>query len=47
MKYGMELLIHPQISMVQPLKFGATVEVWEWVSYFIPHSLMNVIDHPF
>ena len=47
MNYGMELLIHSQISTVQPLKFVATVEVWEWISNFIQNSLMNVINLPF
>ena len=25
---------------------GATVEVWEWISYFIPHLTAHVIIHP-
>ena len=25
---------------------GATVEVWEWISNFIPHFMMNVITYP-
>ena len=25
---------------------GCTVEVWEWISYFIPHILMDVITYP-
>ena len=25
---------------------GATVKVWEWISYFIPHSIMDVIIYP-
>ena len=24
---------------------GATVEVWEWIIYFIPHFIMNVITY--
>ena len=25
---------------------GATVEVWEWISDFIPHFIMDVITYP-
>ena len=25
---------------------GATVEVWKWISKFIPHFIMDVITHP-
>ena len=25
---------------------GATIEVWEWISNFIPHFIMDVIIHP-
>ena len=25
---------------------GATVEVWEWISKFIPHFIMDVITYP-
>ena len=25
---------------------SATVEVWEWISSFIPHILMSVITYP-
>ena len=25
---------------------GATVEVWEWISYFIPHFTEHVITYP-
>ena len=38
-KVWTELLIHSQTSTV------ATVEVWEWISNFIPHFMMNVITH--
>ena len=26
---------------------GAAVEVWEWLSNFIPHFIMDVITYPF
>ena len=26
---------------------GATVEVWEWISTFIPHFVMDVITYPY
>ena len=35
----MKLLIHSQTSMV-------TVEVWEWISNFILHFIMDVITYP-
>ena len=25
---------------------GCTTEVWEWISYFIPHFIMDVITYP-
>ena len=25
---------------------GATVEVWEWINNFIPHFIMDMINHP-
>ena len=25
---------------------GATVEVWEWISNFIPHFIMDMIAYP-
>ena len=25
---------------------GATIEVWKWVSNFIPHFIMGVITYP-
>ena len=25
---------------------GYTVEVWEWISNFIPHFVMNIINNP-
>ena len=25
---------------------GATVEVWEWISIFIPHEIGHVITYP-
>ena len=35
---GMKLLIHPQTNID-----GETVEVWEWLSNFIPHFSVHVI----
>ena len=25
---------------------GCTIEVWEWISYFLPHFVMGVITYP-
>ena len=25
---------------------GCTIEVWEWISNFIPHIMMDVITYP-
>ena len=36
----MKLLIHYQKST------GATIEVWEWISNFIPHSTEHMITYP-
>ena len=35
----MKLLIHSQTSTLQ------TVNVWEWISKFIPHGIMDLITY--
>ena len=47
----MKLLIHPQTSTWDepthpfPNSNGCTVEVWEWISNFISHFIMDVITY--
>ena len=36
-----------EITFPFPNFNGATIEVWEWVSNFIPHFTGHVIDHPY
>ena len=36
-----------EITFPFPNFNGATVEVWEWISNFIPHLIMDLIIHPF
>ena len=35
-----------EITCLFPNFNGATVEVWEWISYFIPHFTGHVITYP-
>ena len=40
-------LVKCGINYFPILKFnGETVEVWEWISNFIPHFIMDVITYP-
>ena len=36
-----------EITYAFPNFNGATVEVWEWISDFIPHFMMDAINHPY
>ena len=56
MKFGYGQVIPSRTSITCPAKcewnypfpnfHGATVQVWEWISNFIPHFIMNVITYP-
>ena len=35
-----------EITYSLPNFNGATVEVWEWISNFVPHIIMDVITYP-
>ena len=35
-----------EISYPFPNFNGSTVEVWEWISNFIPHFIVHVITYP-
>ena len=35
-----------EITYPFPNLNGWSVEVWEWISHFIPHSIMDVITYP-
>ena len=35
-----------EITKILPNFSGATVDVWEWISNFIPHFIMDVITYP-
>ena len=37
-QYGVKLFIYSQT---------AAIEVWEWISYFIVHFIMDVITYPY
>ena len=34
------------LKLLVPTFNGTTIEVWEWVSIFIPHLIMDVISYP-
>ena len=36
-----------EITYLFPNFNGATVEVWEWISNFIPHFTMDVVTYPY
>ena len=36
-----------EITYLFPNLSGPTVEVWEWISNFFPHIIMDVITYPF
>ena len=35
-----------EITYRRPIFKGATIEVWEWISNYILHFIMDVITHP-
>ena len=35
-----------EITLTFPNFYDAAVEVWEWISYFTPHYMMDVIPYP-
>ena len=41
-----QIRISSQITYPFPNFNGATVEVWEWISNFNPHLIMDVITYP-
>ena len=48
-EYGLELYpikARDEINYLFRKVNGATVEVWEWMSIFIPHFTVHVITHP-
>ena len=36
-----------EITYPFPNLNGCTIEVWEWISYFTPHIIMDVITYPY
>ena len=42
----LSIKVWDEITYPFPNFSGATVEVWEWISNFIPHFIMDVITYP-
>ena len=38
--------VRDEIAYPFPHFNGSAVEVWEWISYFIPHFIMDAIIYP-
>ena len=40
-------IVHNKIAYPYPNFNGCSVEVWEWIIYFIPRFIMDVITYPY